>query len=178
MIRTFTLVLTGVVSGILVFTAVSMLLSRDQAGDTPSPELAVTLLACAIVVVTAGVAVAMAWQSSRALSLVVGIAGVIAGFGGLAYFLLASLLTAGFPDVLLQPLNLTIALVMAVIGLMGIGLLMRRSDLATTAGTTGPWPVRSWHPVASGIAIGVTAAWIWSAIVYSLIPYECCLARG
>ena len=83
MTRTFTLVLTGILSGILAFAATDMLLRRDLAGDTPSPELAVTLMACAIVLAITGVGVATGAAWSRGLSLAVGLAGLFAGFGGL-----------------------------------------------------------------------------------------------
>jgi hypothetical protein len=120
-----------------------------------------------------GVATQRPW--SCRLSLVVGVTSVIAGFGGQLLLLGASLLAVGmFPATLLDPLNLTIALVMGVTGLTGIGLL-RRADLATTT-DKGSWLVRSWHPVTAGIAMGIAAAWNWSAFIWPLIPYECCLA--
>jgi len=49
MTRTLALVLTGVLAGILVFVGVEMLLRRDLPGDTPSPELAVLLIAASLV---------------------------------------------------------------------------------------------------------------------------------
>jgi hypothetical protein len=179
MSRTLTVVLTGVVSGILVVTAARMLLAtldRDLAGDTDSPQLALVLAAAAAAMAIAGLAVATARPWSRGLSLVVGLAAVIAGIGGLIYFLLASLLVAGmFPELLLEPGNLTIALVTGLTGLTGIGLLMRRSAPEATAGAASPWPARAWHPVAAGIAIGIAAAWVWGAFIWPLIPSECCL---
>jgi hypothetical protein len=134
----------------------------------------VNVIACAIVLAITGVGLAAGAAWSRVMSLVVGLAGLIVGFGGLLLIVGSSLVAAGmFPDVLLQPQNLTIALVMGLAGLTGIGLLMRRSD--RTAATTGPGLARSW-PVVAGVAIGIAAAWTWSAFVYELIPYRCCLA--
>jgi hypothetical protein len=177
--RTLTLVLSGILSSVLALTAFVVLratLGRDMGGDTESPRLAVALAAGAIVVAITGVAVATTRPWSRRLSVAVGLASVIAGFGGLIYFLVASLIVSGmFPSLLLDRLNLTIALVMGLIGLTGLGLLMRSTGPATSAGISRPWLARSWHPVAAGFAIGIAVAWIWSAFIWPVIPYECCL---
>jgi hypothetical protein len=174
-----TLVLSGLLSGVLAFTAVVVLqatLGRDMGGDMESPRLAVALTVCAIVVAITGVGVATIRPWSHRLSVAVGLACVIAGFGGLIYFFVASLIVSGmFPSLLLDRLNLTIALVMGLIGLTGIGLLVRSSGLATSTGINRPRLVSSWHPVAAGFAVGIAVAWIWSAFVWPLIPYECCL---
>ena len=98
------------------------------------------LTACAIVLAITGVGVATGAAWSRALSLVVGLAGLFVGFGGLLLIVGSSLIAAGmFRDVLLQPQNLTIALVMGVTGLTGIGLLIRRPTRRP------PRLVRGWH---------------------------------
>ena len=179
MTRTLTLVLTGAWSGVLGLAAVVVAratLGRDMGGDTESPSLALLLAICAIVFAVTAVGVAASRVWSRGLSAAVGIVGVIVGFGGLIYLVLATLITGSmFPDLLLQRLNLTIALIMGLTGLTGIGLLTRRTDRGVTADTAGPWLVRSWHPVTAGFAIGITAAWIWSAFIWPRIPYECCL---
>jgi hypothetical protein len=144
--RTLTLVLSGILSSVLALTAFVVLratLGRDMGGDTESPRLAVALAAGAIVVAITGVAVATTRPWSRRLSVAVGLASVIAGFGGLIYFLVASLIVSGmFPSLLLDRLNLTIALVMGLIGLTGLGLLMRstgvgdeRRDQSSVVGT-------------------------------------------
>jgi hypothetical protein len=175
-IRTFTVVLAGVVSGIFAFVAFGMLLPDDLPGDTASLQLAMILMACAIAVAITGVGVATTGPWSLPLSLVIGIAGVIAGFGGLTLLVLSSLLAVGmFPDTLLEPLNLTVALIMVLGGLTGIGFLMRRSDPPTAAATRTAWLARSW-PVAAGIAVGIGVAWLWAAFIWPLIPYECCPA--
>jgi hypothetical protein len=169
---------TGAVAGILAFAGVAMLvqtLMRDAPGDTASPQLAALLAAAAVVVAAASVVVATAGPWSRGAGLALGVAGLVAGFGGLLYLIGASLIAAGmFPALLLRPTNLTVALVMALAGLTGIGLLMRPSR-ADPARTTGPRPVGSWYPVAVGIATGLAAAWIWGALIWPLIPDECCL---
>jgi hypothetical protein len=177
MTRTLTLVLTGGLSGALAFAGVEMLLLRDLPGDTPSPELAALLLACALLLAVTGVSVAAAMSWSRGLSLVVGVGSALVGIGGLLLLLVATLTVSGaFPTTLLQPLNLSIAMLMAVAGLAGIGLLRVGSAPVRRAGSAGPWLARSWHPVAAGIGIGAAAAWFWGAVIWPLIPYECCLA--
>lgn len=172
-----TLVPTGVLSGILTFAGVDMLVRPDLPGDTPSFALAALLMAGALVVTIAGVGVATAMPWSRGLARVVGVACSILGFGGLLYLVVVTLMVAGsFPDTLLEPLNLSTALLMVVSGLAGAGLLMDGAAPPSTGGTAGPWPARSWHPVAAGIAIGIAAAWLWSAFIWPLIPYQCCRA--
>jgi hypothetical protein len=177
--RTPALILSGALSGVLAFTAVVVLratLVRDPSGDAESPRLAVALAASAIVVAIAAVGVATSRSWSRRLSVAIGLACVIAGFGGLTYFLVASLIAAGmFPGLLLDRLNLTIALVMGLTALTGIGLLMLPTGPATSVGIGRPWLVSSWHPVAAGFVIGAALAWIWSAFIWPVIPYECCL---
>ena len=66
--RTLTLVALGILAGILVFAGVAMLLGPDQPGDTPSPELALLLIACAVVLMLTGIGVATARPWSRRLS--------------------------------------------------------------------------------------------------------------
>jgi hypothetical protein len=159
----------------LGFAGVEMLLRRDLPGDTPSPELAALLLACALLLTFTGVGVATAMSWSRGLCLVVGVGCAVVGVGGLLLLFVATVTVAGaFPSTLLQPLNLSIALLMAVAGLAGIGLLKLGSAPVRKASSAGPWLARSWHPVAAAIGIGVAAAWFWGAVVWPLIPYECC----
>jgi hypothetical protein len=175
MLRTLTLLATGGLAGALAFAGAEMLLRRDVSGDTPSPELAAVLLICALLLAGTGVGVAAAMRWSRGLSLVVGVGSAAVGIGGLLLLLVATLTVAGaFPSTLLSPLNLSIAMLMAVAGLAGIGLLRLGSAPVRKAGSAGPWLTRSWHPVAAGIGIGVAAAWFWGAVVWPLIPYECC----
>jgi hypothetical protein len=175
MTRTLTLLATGGLAGALAFAGVEMLLRRDQPGDTPSPELAAVLLICALLLTLTGIGVATAMRWSRRLSVVVGVGSALVGIGGLLLLLVATLTVAGaFPSTLLQPLNLSIAMLMAVAGLAGIGLLKVGSAPVRKAGSAGPWWVRTWHPVAAGIAIGVAAAWFWGAVIWPLIPYQCC----
>ena len=174
MTRTLTLMLTGVLSGILAFAGVEMLLRRDLPGDTPSPELGVLLMAGALVVALTGIGVALALPWSGWLRPVVGLACLVLGFGGLLFLLVATLMVSGaFPNTLLQPLNLSIGLVMAVSGFAGAGLLMPDFGKATIVGS-GSWLARSWHPVTAGILTGAAAAWFWGAFAWPLIPHECC----
>jgi hypothetical protein len=174
--RWLALVLTGVLSGILALAGGMMLLARDLPGDTASPMLAAMLAAGAIVLAITGVGAATAQPWASWLRLVVGMLCAVAGFGGLLYMILASLIAAGmFPDVLLQPLNLAIVLVMGVSAATGIGLLVHSPEHSPAVASGPPSRGRTWYVVFAGFAIGVGAAWIWGSLIVPLIPYRCCL---
>jgi hypothetical protein len=146
-------------------------------GGTPSPQLALILFVLALVLAIAALAVTLGTHLGRRLARWVGAITAIVGIGGLVYVLVVSLFVSGaFPLLLLTPDNLSGELWLAFAAITGIGLFrLGRHALGAAPAAETPWIARSWHPVALGIALGIGLGALWSAVIYPLIPYECCL---
>jgi hypothetical protein len=175
--RKVALVLAGFLAGSLGFAGGSMLattLPDPSSGDTQSPQLALALLGISLVVAATalGVAVAARWAPLGAR--LVGWLLALLGFGGLAYLVLATLFVAGaFPAVLLEPSNLTAGLWLAITGVTGAGLVRLRPGGSDDGSEAQPWLSRT-APVLVGVLLGVFVGALWYAVIYQLIPYECC----
>jgi hypothetical protein len=148
-------------------------LPDPPSGGTPSPQLALVLLGISLVVAVTAFGVAMAARWAPRGARLVGWLLALLGFGGLAYMFLATLFVAGaFPAVLLEPSNLTACIWLAITGITGTGL-VRQSPRGIEGGDSQPWLNRS-APVLVGGLLGVLIGALWYAVIYALIPYECC----
>jgi hypothetical protein len=175
--RNVALVLAGFLAGSLGFAGASMLATTvpdPSSGDTPSPQLALVILSISAGVAVTALGVAMATSWAPRASGVVGWLLVLLGFGGLAYMVLATLFVAGaFPAVLLEPSNLTAGLWLAITGVTGAGLVRLRPGGSDDGSEAQPWLSRT-APVLVGVLLGVLVGALWYAVIYQLIPYECC----